>query len=109
MRLRTLEQETHNQAVADVELRAVGGDIIWLKWLASSRRKLNIELAQVLAQKERFLAQHKRATGEKTVAAELNSQIKRTAQKAKEQKALQQAINASLLQKSINSPGGQSR
>ena len=43
LRLQSLARQTHEQPDTDAELRSIGGDIIWLKWLSNSQRQLNIE------------------------------------------------------------------
>ncbi|MBY5933628.1 hypothetical protein KUV51_11510 [Tateyamaria omphalii] len=73
-RLQGLAHETHCQPAVDAELRAIGGDIIWLKWLAANQRRVSIELAQVLAQKEVLLVRFRKDNGKKSVAQRLVSQ-----------------------------------
>lgn len=108
-RLQDLAHETHCQPASDTELRAIGGDIIWLKWLSDSRRRLNIELAQVLAQKELVMAQHKKANGKKAVSDTLHEQQLQDQRKQKTAYALDQAINTALVRQAFNSPGARSR
>lgn len=108
-RLRDLERETHSQSDADAELRAIGGDIIWLKWVAQSRRSLNIELAQILAAKENLMSRHKRVTGEKSVTEALYAQQATELARNKAEKSLNQAVEATLIRSIFNSPGARSR
>lgn len=95
-RLQSLAYETNSLPASDTELRAIGGDVIWLKWLANSRRQLNIELAQVLAQKEALASQHRVANGKKIVSDALLEQQQASVRKKKASRSLDQAIEASL-------------
>lgn len=95
-RLRMLARETQAQPVEHAQMRAIGGDIIWLKWIGQAQRQLNIALAQVLAQKEGLMAQHKRAHGRKMVAEQLADQDADERRHAKRESQLQAAIRHSL-------------
>ncbi|WP_299592119.1 hypothetical protein [uncultured Tateyamaria sp.] len=108
-RLQELAHATHCQSASDEELRAIGGDIIWLKWLSSSRRQLNIELAQILAQKEALMAQHYLVNGKKMVADELSKKNQLVEQGRRATSALNQAVETSLVQSTFSNPGGQSQ
>lgn len=79
-----------------LDMHNIGADVIWLKWVSKTVRNLNLELAQLLAQKETYLAGQRRALGRKT-AAEHTFQKERTArQRTKQANALQTAINLSM-------------
>lgn len=98
LRLRGLAHETLSQPYEHTQMRGIGGDVIWLKWLEREQRRLNIELAQVLAQKESLLAQHRHAHGQKIVSDELvESKINKQRLK-KRSRQLDQAINIFLQQ-----------
>jgi len=91
-RLRSLTQETQAQQPEHAQIRAIGADVIWLRWLGQAQRQLNIALAQVLAEKEGLMAAHRRAHGKKLVAENLVDQAGKTRrQKAREQ-TLERAI-----------------
>ncbi|MEO1732545.1 MAG: hypothetical protein AAFR45_02790 [Pseudomonadota bacterium] len=70
-RLRTLAMETYAQSAQDAPLRAIGADVVWLKWLSSSQKRLGAELAQTLARKDAHMAKHKRAYGTRDVSRAL--------------------------------------
>lgn len=91
-RLKGLTQETQAQQPEHAQIRAIGADVIWLRWLGQAQRQLNIALAQVLAEKEGLMAAHRRAHGKKLVAENLVDQAGKTRrQKAREQ-TLERAI-----------------
>lgn len=98
-RLKELRYETHSLPPEDAQMRAIGGDIIWLQWLASNQRRLNIELAQVLAQKEALVTRHRVANGKKIVTDALNDRQTEAAQKERAKASLRNAIEASLVNK----------
>lgn len=50
------------------EIHALGADILWLKWIERSQKNLNIELAKVLAQKEKYLAEVRKSFGKNQAA-----------------------------------------
>lgn len=106
-RLHRLAQETHSQPPAQAELRAIGGDIIWLKWLSEARRRLNIELAQVLAQKETMIAHHRKTNGEKLVSEAIFERQLANAKNRKARCALDEAIDATMTSTAFNNPDGQ--
>jgi hypothetical protein len=99
-RLRTLVIETQSQPSKDAQIRAIGADIIWLKWIGRAQMKLNIELAQVLAQKERYVAEHKRAHGKKLVSESLSISDAQAKAQVQRSRQLQNAIDHSLTGKS---------
>ncbi|WP_299047541.1 hypothetical protein [uncultured Tateyamaria sp.] len=108
-RLQSLAHETHKTPVQDAELRSIGGDVIWLKWLASEQRKLSIELAQVLAQKENLMVQHRTASGKKAVSDALLERSQHKARKDQVKRSLDEAIDASVVRSEFSSPDGRSR
>ncbi|WP_299140052.1 hypothetical protein [uncultured Tateyamaria sp.] len=91
-RLRDLTVETQSQQPEHAQIRAIGADVIWLRWLGQAQRQLNIALAQVLAEKEGLMAQHRRAHGKKLVAETLVEQAQSAHQKASRHTALDRAI-----------------
>ena len=108
-RLQSLVRETHSAPASDAELRSIGGDVIWLKWLASAQRQLNVELAQVLAQKENVMARHRTASGKKAVADKLLERSGQLSRNMQMKRALDQAIETALVPNDFNSPGVRSR
>ena len=93
-RMRALLQKTQAQDPEDAQLRAVGGDIIWLKWLGRVQKELNMSLAGVLAQKEALLAGHRRATGRKIVTEGLSQQTELANRQAKQKAQLKSVIES---------------
>ncbi|MEP1586268.1 MAG: hypothetical protein ABJR46_04470 [Tateyamaria sp.] len=96
-RLRTLTRETQTQPPEQERIRMIGGDVIWLQWLGKTLRKLNMELAQILAQKESLIAQHRRAHGRKMAAERLAGQEVEKQLQSKQKKLLDQIIDHSLM------------
>lgn len=96
-RLSVLTRETQKQPPEHGQLRAIGADIIWLKWLGQTQRQLNIALAQVLARKEALMAEHRRTHGRKIVADALAHQTEVARRGKKRQAQLQSSIAHTLL------------
>lgn len=96
-RLRTLTHETQSQPPEHAELRGIGGDVIWLKWLEKEQRRLNLDLAQVLAQKEGLMQQHRRAHGRKIVSETLVKDDTQARRQKLREAQLEDAIKLSLL------------
>lgn len=97
IRLRALTHETQTQPPEQAQMRMIGGDVIWLKWLGQAQQKLNMELARILAQKEVLMAQHRQAHGRKMVAERLADQDVESRRMSKRAMQLDKAINLSLL------------
>ncbi|WP_299372707.1 hypothetical protein [uncultured Tateyamaria sp.] len=95
-RLRELAFETHAQPADQAQLRAIGGDVIWLRWLGQARQRLNLDLAQVLAQKEAYMAQFKREHGKKLVSEALCDAATKEKAAHRNQKQLDEAIRGAL-------------
>lgn len=108
-RLQNLARETNDQHPSDAPLRSIGADIIWLKWLENSRKILNIELAQVLAQKEQMMAQYRLANGKKLVTDALLEKEQLDKHRSRRARALDEAIETSLTHAAFNSPDAQFR
>lgn len=96
-RMRLLVRQTQAQDPENAQMRAIGADIIWLKWIAKVQRELNMSLAGVLAQKEAFMARHRRATGRKLVAEELAKKQRDDDHSMRTKAQLQTAIDGALL------------
>ncbi|MEM6565470.1 MAG: hypothetical protein AAF665_13540 [Pseudomonadota bacterium] len=91
-RMRLLARQTQAQDPEDAQLRAIGGDIIWLKWVAKVQKELNVSLAGILAQKEALLVRHRHETGRKIVAEKLANQNRITRSIRDNEAQLQSAI-----------------
>ena len=53
--MQKLVRKTQAQDPEDAQLRSIGADIIWLKWVGKVQRELNVSLAGVLARKEALI------------------------------------------------------
>lgn len=91
-RMRLLARQTQAQDPEDAQLRAIGGDIIWLKWVAKVQKELNVSLAGILAQKEALMVRHRHETGRKIVAEKLANQNRITRSIRDNEAQLQSAI-----------------
>lgn len=95
-RMRVLVQKTQAQDPEDAQLRSIGGDIIWLKWIGKVQRELNISLAGILAQKEALMGRHRLETGRKIVAEDLAEQEQVTRRNKRLKAKLESAISINL-------------
>ena len=96
-KLRGHIEETRGLPAEHAQMRAVGADIIWMRWVTTAQSRLNIELAQVLAQKEGHIAQHKRAFGKAQAAQSLAKADKEKLARQRRDQALAQAISQSVM------------
>lgn len=75
------------------EIRAIGADVVWNSWVERSKRNINMELAQVLAQKDQLKSKVKNDYGKVLVSGELKnlkrSQETNTLQKKNLEAAIQ--------------------
>ncbi len=70
--LETLRHD--NQSLPQGQLtvvRQIGADVLWQGWVGRTRESLNIELAQILAQKEHLKSELQRAFGKQMAAKEM--------------------------------------
>ncbi|CRL12402.1 hypothetical protein [Phaeobacter italicus] len=58
-------QETRELAHSDHAMKALGADLLWQSWHSRSKRQLNMELAQITAQKLRAMDGLRKAFGRK--------------------------------------------
>ena len=98
-KLRDRAREAQALPVSAHSMQNIGADVIWLRWVASAMQRLNIELAQVLAQKETLLDKHKRTLGRKTVAENLFDQDRKHAKAKADKAALRTSIEIDLLRR----------
>ncbi|WP_227269261.1 hypothetical protein [Roseobacter weihaiensis] len=84
---RTAETSQHQY------LQAIGADVIWNAWLGRTKTSLNLELAQVLAQKEMLLQDARKDYGKLLVSRELMQNQAEIEQKKGHSKLLGTAIN----------------
>ena len=55
--------QAQTQQTEAFAMQTIGADLLWQGWVTRTRRQLNIELAQVLAQKMRAISEAQRAFG----------------------------------------------
>ena len=68
-------QERAARGTADMSLmRPCGADVAWFAWIDRTRRRLNTDLARVLAQKEPAMARMRREFGRSLVAEALRDE-----------------------------------
>lgn len=85
-----------SQTSTDTPQKAIGADVVWQAWIGRNKRALNMQLAQVLAVKERHIAQVRHAYGKVLVTDELHAQTRREGKAKMAQAQLDRAI-ASML------------
>ncbi len=70
--LRKLDDQAKDaERSQDHNLQAIGADVIWKSWLERTKRTLNMELAQIMVQKEALRAGVKREYGKLLVGREM--------------------------------------
>lgn len=89
-----IARSEHSEKIGS--MRSLGADILWEGWVARTRAQLNLELAKVLAQKEKNIGTVRKAFGKKTVSQKLLTQDMTANAKALRQRALNQAIEHAL-------------
>lgn len=90
------EEERKSEQSYDDQIKAIGADVIWKAWIHRTRVRLNLELAQVLAQKENLLSSVRSEYGKLLVSRELMSEAKKTKVKQRQGRLLDAAIESSL-------------
>lgn len=95
--LRQLDaQMAESRSNACAQQQAIGADVLWQAWVGRKKRELNMQLAKVLAVKERHVAQVRSAYGKVLVTDKLHRDACAQAQQKKAQSELDRAI-ASML------------
>lgn len=97
--LRSKLKKIHDQAKeaeqSEVhQIKAIGADVIWKAWVNRTQTSLNMELAQVLAQKERMLVSVRKEYGKLLVSRELVQNEIQTTARAAQKSMLEKNINA---------------
>jgi hypothetical protein len=80
------------------EMRAMGADVVWERWLERSRVSLNLNLATILAAKEMHLTRVRKSFGKLQATNAKSEQILLVAKKRMRVKSLEQAISYSISQ-----------
>ncbi len=95
--LRQLDmQMAESRSSADHQQKAIGADVAWQAWVGRKKRELNMQLAQVLAVKERHIAQVRTAYGKVLVTDALFEVVSTQAKQKKARSQLDRAITAML-------------
>ncbi len=95
-KLRGHVAETRCLPPEQAQMRAVGADIIWMRWITKTQSRLNIELAQVLAQKEGLVAKHRRSFGQAQATQSIAEAEREKRARLHRDRALSQAISQSV-------------
>ncbi len=85
-------QESCKIDSARFEMRSIGADVAWNAWVGRQKTQLNIELAQVLAVKDRNLKQVREAFGKLSVTRDLGKKMRLKHTNMLREKSLAQAI-----------------
>lgn len=80
----------------DAPQKAIGADVVWQAWIGRKKRELNMQLAQVLAVKERHVAQVRKAYGKVIVTDALHEKVRKAHAQKKAQSELDRAITSML-------------
>lgn len=90
------EQLIQNRANDHTLHKAVGADVLWQAWHGRKKRELNLKLAQILAVKERHVAQVRKAYGKVLATDALLENVTLEAKKKMAQSQLDRAITSML-------------
>ena len=89
------ESTSHSTISRDVYVQLTGTDVTWRNWVSRTRRSLNNELSEILAQKAvvvgRLQAQH----GKKEAVLRIIAQRKKSEEKKKSRKDLEDTAHRS--------------
>lgn len=85
-------------------MQAIGADVIWRAWMGRTKSDLNLELAQVLAQKEtlkgRVKKEYGRLLASRSLLKDARTRAYKSAQKTTLEKSIEQhLLNAAFLKK----------
>lgn len=93
--LRRLDlQLEDSRKCADAEQKAIGADVLWQAWVGRKKRELNMQLAQVLAVKERHIAQVRKTYGKVLVTDALFENARKQAEQKRAQSQLDRTLNS---------------
>ncbi|WP_299414012.1 hypothetical protein [uncultured Sulfitobacter sp.] len=90
------QQMADSRASKDSPQKAIGADVLWQAWIGRKKRELNMQLAQVLAVKERHISQVRHAYGKVLVTQTLVDETHTKAQQKMAQSQLDRAISSML-------------
>ena len=80
----------------DTQQKVIGADVLWQAWIGRKKRELNMQLAQILAVKEKHIAQVRTAYGKVLVTDTLYETLKKGHAQKKAQSELNRAITSML-------------
>lgn len=83
----------------DTGQKAIGADVVWQAWVGRKKRELNMQLAQVLAVKERHIAQVRNAYGKVLVTDALFDDVSKQAKQKRAQSQLDRALNSMIFER----------
>lgn len=95
-RLDDMQRNTNAPEGSLAQMRALGADVIWQAWLGRSKTALNLQLAQVLAQKEGLQTAVRQAYGKVLVVNQMRDDAQQDAARLMMKNQLTQAISQSL-------------
>lgn len=98
--IKQIEEMRRSTNVPDASvarMQAIGADVIWLAWVGRSKTKLNIQLAQVLAQKENLQSAVRKAYGKVLVVRQMQDQARADAASKRTKNQLETAVTQFLL------------
>ncbi|WP_299026906.1 hypothetical protein [uncultured Sulfitobacter sp.] len=90
------QQMADSRASKDSPQKAIGADVLWQAWIGRKKRELNMQLAQILAVKERHIAQVRHAYGKVLVTQTLVDETHTKARQKMAQSLLDRAISSML-------------
>jgi hypothetical protein len=93
------EQMIESRQSGDAPQKALGADVLWQAWIGRKKRELNMQLAQVLAVKERHVAQVRHAYGKVLVTETLFEQLRTRTKKERAQSQRDRAVTSMLFNK----------
>lgn len=83
-----------SRSSTDTPQKAIGADVVWQAWIGRKKRELNMQLAQVLAVKDRHIAQVRKAYGKVLVTDQLYAQTHMDAKQNKARSQLDRALSS---------------
>ncbi|MFS4581694.1 hypothetical protein [Phaeobacter sp. C3_T13_0] len=86
-------KETREMANSDHAMKALGADLLWQSWHSKTRRQLNMELAQITAQKLRAMDKLRKAFGRKHAVETMATQERQRHKKDMAQKLHNRLMN----------------
>ena len=81
------------------QMRAIGADILWNRWLDQAQHKLNMSLARVLAQKEGVLRKVRHAVGRAETVNALRTRTEAEQARSLKKKRLEALMAQSVAQR----------